>query len=60
MVDLRAGVRVKSYELTLYVKNASDARAISEVSAETVNGISAYSASLVTPRTVGLTLSGKY
>jgi iron complex outermembrane recepter protein len=60
MVDLRAGVRVKGYELTLYVKNASDARAISEVSAETVNGISAYSASLVTPRTVGLTLSGKY
>jgi iron complex outermembrane receptor protein len=60
MVDLRAGVRVKSYELTLYVKNASDARAISEVSAETVHGISAYSASLVTPRTVGLTLSGKY
>jgi iron complex outermembrane receptor protein len=60
MVDLRAGVRVKTYELTLYVKNAGDARAISEVSAETVNGISAYSASLVTPRTVGLTLSGKY
>ena len=60
MVDLRAGVRVKSYELTLYVKNASDARAISEVSAETVNGSNAYSASLVTPRTVGLTLSGKY
>jgi outer membrane receptor protein involved in Fe transport len=60
MVDLRAGVRVKSYELTLYVKNASDARAISEVAAETVNGINAYSASLVTPRTVGLTLSTKY
>jgi outer membrane receptor protein involved in Fe transport len=60
MADLRAGVRVKTYELTLYVKNAGDARAISEVSAETVNGISAYSASLVAPRTVGLTLSGKY
>ena len=60
MVDLRAGVRLKGYELTLYVKNASDARAISEVSAETVNGINAYSASFVTPRTVGFTLSGKY
>jgi len=60
MVDLRAGVRVKAYELTLYVKNAGDARAISEVSAETVNGINAYSASVVTPRTIGLTLSGKY
>jgi outer membrane receptor protein involved in Fe transport len=60
MVDLRAGVRVKAYELTLYVKNAGDARAISEVSAETVNGLNAYSASLVTPRTIGLTLSGKY
>jgi iron complex outermembrane recepter protein len=60
MVDLRAGIRVKTYELTLYVKNAGDARAISEVSAETVNGINAYSASVVTPRTIGLTLSGKY
>lgn len=61
MVDLRAGVRVKAYELTLYVKNASDSRGISEVSAETaVNGANAYSASVVTPRTVGLTLAGKY
>jgi iron complex outermembrane recepter protein len=60
MVDVRAGVRVKAYELTLYVKNAGDARAISEVSAETVNGINAFSASVITPRTIGLTLSGKY
>jgi hypothetical protein len=30
------------------------------VSAETVNGINAYSASVMMPRTVGLTLSGKY
>jgi iron complex outermembrane receptor protein len=60
MVDLRAGVRVKAYELTLYVKNVGDARAISEVSAETVNGVNAFSASVVAPRTVGLTLSGKY
>ena len=60
-VDLRAGVRVKSYELSLYVKNAGDSRGISEVSAETaVNGVNAYSASVITPRTVGLTLSGKY
>jgi iron complex outermembrane receptor protein len=60
MVDLRAGVRVRDYELTLYVKNAGDARAISEVSAETVNGINAFSASVITPRTIGLTISGKY
>lgn len=60
MVNLRAGVRVKAYELTLYVKNVGDARAISEVSSETVNGVNAFSASVVTPRTVGLTLSGKY
>jgi outer membrane receptor protein involved in Fe transport len=60
MVDLRTGIRVKAYELTLYVKNAGDARAISEVSAETVNGINAFSASVITPRTIGLTLSGKY
>ncbi len=60
MVDLRAGVRVKAYELTLYVKNAGDARAISEVSAETVNGINAFSASVITPRTIGLSLSSKY
>jgi iron complex outermembrane receptor protein len=61
MVDLRAGIRVKTYELTLYVKNVGDARAISEVSAETtLAGVNAFSASLITPRTIGLTLSGKY
>jgi iron complex outermembrane recepter protein len=61
MVDLRTGIRVNNYEVTLYVKNATDARAISEVSAETtLSGVNAYSASVVTPRTVGLTLSGKY
>jgi outer membrane receptor protein involved in Fe transport len=60
MIDLRAGVRVKAYELTLYVKNAGDARAISEVSPETVNGINAFSASVITPRTIGLTISGKF
>jgi iron complex outermembrane recepter protein len=60
MVDLRAGVRVKAYELTLYVKNAVDSRGISELSETAVNGINAYSASVVTPRTVGLTVSGKY
>ena len=60
-VDLRAGVRVKAYELSLYVKNAGDSRGISEVSAETaINGANAYLASVITPRTVGLTLSGKY
>jgi outer membrane receptor protein involved in Fe transport len=61
MVDLRTGIRVNNYEVTLYVKNATDARAISEVSAETtLGGVNAFSASVVTPRTVGLTLSGKY
>jgi iron complex outermembrane recepter protein len=61
MVDLRTGIRVNNYEVTLYVKNATDARAISEVSAETtLSGVNAFSASVVTPRTVGLTLSGKY
>ena len=61
MVDLRTGIRVKTYEVTLYVKNATDARAISEVAAETtLNGVNAYSASVITPRTVGLTVSGKY
>ena len=60
MVDVRAGVRVKAYELTLYAKNVGDARAISEVSAETVNGVNAFSASVVMPRTFGFTLSGKY
>lgn len=61
MIDLRAGVRVSSYELTLYVKNAGDSRAISEVLPEaTTTGISAFSASVITPRTIGLTISGKY
>jgi outer membrane receptor protein involved in Fe transport len=61
MLDLRAGVRVKAYELTFYIKNAVDSRAIIEVSPETaLNGANAYSASLVTPRTVGLAVSGKF
>jgi outer membrane receptor protein involved in Fe transport len=61
MVDVRAGVRVKDYELTLYVKNATDSRAISEAAAETtLGGVNSFSASVVTPRTIGLTLSGKY
>jgi len=60
MINLRAGMRMKGYELTLYVKNVGDVRAISEVSSETVNGINAFSASVFRPRTVGLTLSGKF
>jgi outer membrane receptor protein involved in Fe transport len=61
MIDLRAGVRVKAYELTLYVKNAGDSRAISEVLSEaTTTGVNAFSASVITPRTIGLTISGKF
>jgi iron complex outermembrane recepter protein len=61
MVDLRTGIRVHTYEVTLYVKNATDSRAISEASAETtLSGVNAFSASVVTPRTIGLTLSAKY
>jgi iron complex outermembrane recepter protein len=61
MIDLRAGVRVKAYELTLYVKNAGDSRAISEVLTEaTTTGVNAFMASVITPRTIGLTISGKF
>ena len=61
MIDLRAGVRVKAYEITLYVKNAGDSRAISELLSEaTTTGVNAFSASVITPRTIGLTISGKY
>jgi hypothetical protein len=61
MIDLRAGVRVQAYEITLYVKNAGDSRAISELLSEaTAAGVNAFSASVITPRTIGLTISGKY
>jgi outer membrane receptor protein involved in Fe transport len=60
MVDLRAGVRVREYDITAYVKNVGDVRAISSLSPETINGVAAERAFIQTPRTVGVTLAGKF
>lgn len=60
MVDLRAGVRVREYDITAYVKNVGDVRAISSLSPETIHGVAAESAFIQTPRTVGVTLAAKF
>lgn len=60
MVDLRAGMRVREYDITAYVKNVGDVRAISSLSPETINGVAAESAFIQTPRTIGVTLAAKF
>ena len=60
MVNLRAGLKYRTYTLTAYVKNVGDVRAISSVSPETLNGVSALSAVVATPRTVGVTLAASF
>lgn len=60
LVDLRAGLKFKGYTLTAYVKNVGDTRAISQTSAESLNGVDAISASILTPRTIGMNLAAKF
>ncbi|HEY3811927.1 MAG TPA: TonB-dependent receptor [Caulobacteraceae bacterium] len=60
MVNLRAGVRFQNYTITAYVKNLGDEKAISSVGPETVGAVSALSAVVSTPRTIGLTFGAKF
>ncbi|HEX4199043.1 MAG TPA: TonB-dependent receptor [Caulobacteraceae bacterium] len=60
MVDLRAGVRFRNYTITAYVKNAGDARGISNVAPEALTATAPLSASIVTPRTIGATLAAHF
>jgi iron complex outermembrane recepter protein len=60
LVDLRAGLRFKGYTVSFYLKNIGDVRAINTVSTETLGGISALQASILTPRTIGVTLGAMF
>ena len=60
MVNLRVGMKFDAYTLTAYVKNVGDVRAINTVGFETLGGVSALSASVYTPRTIGMSLAAKF
>jgi outer membrane receptor protein involved in Fe transport len=60
MVNLRAGLKLRLYVLTVYVKNVGDVRAINTVSSETIAGNPAWAATVAQPRTVGVTLSASF
>jgi len=60
MVDLRAGVKVRQYVITAYVKNVGDVRAINTVAPEVVAGRAALDANVGLPRTIGLTVSATF
>ena len=60
IVDLHTGMKLDRYVVTLYVKNLANTRAISTVFPETIRGVSAESAYILPPRTVGVTLSARF
>ena len=60
MVDLHAGLKFHAYTLTAYVKNVGDVRAINSVSPLTLGGVSALSAVIAPPRTIGVQLGAKF
>lgn len=60
-VDLRAGVSHGGWTLELFAKNLGDERGFNNLSSLAYNGRSnPYEASLIQPRTVGLSLSASY
>lgn len=60
LVNLRAGLKYRSYLFTAYIKNVGDERAINTVSPETLGGVSALTAAIMVPRTIGVTLSATF
>jgi iron complex outermembrane receptor protein len=60
LVDLHAGLKFHNFTLTAYVKNVGDVRAINTVSTETLAGVSALSAVINPPRTIGVQLAAKF
>ena len=60
MVNLRLGLKFQAYTLTAYVKNVGDVRAINSVSPELLGGVTALSAAVITPRTVGMTFAANF
>jgi iron complex outermembrane receptor protein len=60
MVNLHAGLTIKTYTVTAYAKNIGDVRAISFVSPETLGTAQALSAAVATPRTIGVTVAASF
>ena len=62
LVDLHAGLRFHHFTLTAYVKNVGDVQAISSVGQESLplQGERALTASILPPRTIGLTLGAQF
>jgi iron complex outermembrane recepter protein len=62
LVDLHAGLSFHHFTLTAYVKNVGDVQAISSVGQESLplQGERALTASILPPRTIGLTLGAQF
>jgi len=59
-VDLRGGFDWKNYRAELYVKNIGDERGILSLGGQGATPDGALQAGLITPRTVGISLSARY
>jgi iron complex outermembrane receptor protein len=60
-VDLHAGISDKTWTLELYAKNIGDTRGINNLSSLSFTGTSnPYEASIIQPRTIGVSLSASY
>jgi hypothetical protein len=60
LINLRLGLRLRNYEVVIYAKNAGDAHVISSANAETLAPVTAESAFVLPPRTLGISLGAKY
>lgn len=60
-VDLRAGVEFDAYTLQVYAKNLGDERAFGNIASESGAGFGPpFAASVIQPRTLGVTLTGRW
>jgi iron complex outermembrane receptor protein len=60
-VDLRAGANYQRWSLEVYVKNVGDARGLNNLTSLALSGFSnPFTASVIQPRTVGLSLSASF
>ncbi len=61
VVDLRAGATYERYTVNLYVKNVRDSRGLTQLGGQNLDpGQNPYSASIIQPRTFGLSLSAQF
>lgn len=60
-VDLRAGVELGAYSLTVYAKNVGDKRGLNFITSLSGNAYSApYTASVIQPRTIGVSFVANF